>query len=47
MKDIQPKYFCRFIIMKKYIRRFVRLNKKNSEEDRYQKQIEKDQKTKI
>jgi len=35
MKDLQPKELCEFIIMKKYIRKFVRLNTKTSEESRY------------
>ena len=35
MKDLQPKEFYKFIIMKNYIRKFVRLNTKISEEDRY------------
>ena len=35
MKNLQPKEFCEFIIMKKYIRKLVRLNTKTSEEDRY------------
>lgn len=35
LKDIQPKEFCKFIITKKHIRRFERLNTKTSEEDRY------------
>ena len=42
MKDLQPKELYEFIIMKKCIRKFVRLNRKNSEEDRYKKKIEKD-----
>ena len=33
MKDLQPKEFHKFIIMKKYIRKFVRLNMKISEEE--------------
>ena len=32
MKNLQPKEFCEFIIMKKYIRKFVRLNTRISEE---------------
>lgn len=32
MKDLQPKELYEFIIMKNYIRKFVRLNRKNSEE---------------
>ena len=35
MKCIQTKEINAFIIMKKYIRKFVRLNTKTSEEDRY------------
>ena len=35
MKDLQPKELCGFVMMKRYIRRFVRLNTKTSEEDRY------------
>ena len=35
MKDLRPKELYKFFIMKKYIRKFVRLNTKTSEEDRY------------
>ena len=35
MKGLQPNELCRFIIMKNYIRKFVRLNTRTSEEDRY------------
>ena len=35
MKSIQPKECYEFIIKKNYIREFVRLNTKTSEEDRY------------
>ena len=35
MKDIQPKGGYTFIIMKNCIRKFMRLNMKISEEDRY------------
>ena len=39
MKDLELKALYEFIIMKNYILKFVRLNRKISEEDRYQKQI--------
>ena len=42
MKNIQPKEIYEIFIMKNYIRKFVRLNRKNSEEDRYAKQISRD-----
>ena len=35
MENTHPKELCEFIIMKKYIRKFVWLNTKNSEESRY------------
>ena len=35
MKDLQSKEFYKIIIMKNYICKFVRLNAKISEEDRY------------
>ena len=35
MKCIQTKEINAFITMKKYISKFVRLNRKNSEEERY------------
>ena len=42
MKGLQLKELYEFIIMKKYIRKFVWLNTKTSEEERYRKQILKD-----
>ena len=35
MKELELKEFYKIIIMKNYIRKFMRLNKKNLEEDRY------------
>ena len=35
IKDLQSKEFHEFIIMKNYIRKFVQLNTKTSEESRY------------
>lgn len=46
MKGLQPKELYEFIMMRKYIRKFMRLNIKTSEEERYQKQIIKDKENK-